>query len=130
MNAPCFPWAGRIVVIAPECMGYRSLSAMALLALVLIIWQRPGFFRSCVLMAGACVLAVLGNLCRIGTLLVVMKFLPDEWYMPVHDVAGFVAILVESVLLSNFCDWLKSRPKSKEQEVKDFRKGKVLVCGS
>lgn len=115
MNGFSFPFAGRIVVIAPECMGYRSLAAMALLAVVLVIWQRPGLFKSLVLLACSSVLAVLGNMCRIGFLLLVMKFLPEDWYAPIHDVAGFVAILVESVILGNICDFLKRKGRDNSE---------------
>lgn len=108
-------------------MGYRSLAAMALLTVFLVIWQRPGFFNSLVLMACSSVLAVLGNVCRIGSLLLAMKFLPDDWYDPIHDVAGFIAILVESTILGNICDYLKRRQKN--ADIKAFKEGKVLVCG-
>lgn len=114
MNGFSYPWCGRIVVIAPECMGYRSLAAMAALAVFLILWQRPGLFRSFVLFASACVLAVLGNLCRIGFLMFAMFALPDEWYAPIHDSAGFAVMLIEALILGSVCDYLKRRQK-KEQ---------------
>lgn len=114
MSGFSFPWCGRIVVIAPECMGYRSLAAMASLAVFLILWQRPGLFRSFVLFASACVLAVLGNLCRIGFLMFSMWALPDKWFGPIHDSAGFAVMLIESLILGSVCDYLKCRQK-KEQ---------------
>lgn len=113
-NGPFFPWAGRIVVIAPECMGYRSLSAMAVLAVVLAIWQRPGLINSFLLLLAGAVLSVIGNVLRIAFLLGCMLVLSDEWYTPIHDVAGFCAIVIEAIILGSFCDWLKRRKRNKE----------------
>lgn len=126
MNGVVIPWAGRIVVIAPECMGYRSMSVMAVLALVLVISRRPGLVKSLALFVSAAVIAVVGNLCRIGCLMLAMWLLPDAWYNPIHDSAGLIAIVIEAIILANVCDWLKSiGTKSKNQSDK-----KEQTCAS
>lgn len=118
INGFSFPWAGRVFVIAPECMGYRSATAMLVLAAGLIVWQRPGIRNSILLLLSAVVLSVVGNLCRLGSLLMCASCFPDSWFAPIHDSAGYVAMIIETVLLGNFSDWLTRRSrKNKNQEV-------------
>lgn len=114
-NGFTFPWAGRIFVIAPECMGYRSMSTMIVLAIALIILKRPGLLKSFVIVGSAGVLSIIGNLCRIGFLLLSASIFPDQWFSPIHDSAGYVVIIIEAVILGNICDWLVHRNKDKER---------------
>jgi len=107
MTGFCFPWQGRIVVIAPECMGFRSLAAMAFLSLFLILWRRPGLMRSLLLAAIGVGLAVIGNLLRIAFLLGVMWLSKsDQLYFVCHDYAGFTLMFVEALILGTICDRL------------------------
>lgn len=107
MTGFCFPWQGRIVVIAPECMGFRSLAAMAFLSLFLILWRRPGLMRSLLLAAIGVGLAVVGNLLRIAFLLGVMWLSKsDQLYFACHDYAGFTFMFVEALILGTICDRL------------------------
>ena len=104
-----FPWAGRIVVIAPECMGLRSFSAMMVFALALAIYHCPGFWRSLALFPAAAAIGVLGNALRILFLLAVMRCFPDSLYLTLHDAAGYAVIVLDVLALAAFCDWLKTR---------------------
>ena len=113
MTGLCFPWQGRIVVIAPECMGFRSLAAMAFLSLFLILWCRPSLLRSILLAAIGAAIAIVGNLLRIAFLLGIMWLSKsDQLYFACHDYAGFTLILIEAILLGKICDRLcrKSTP--------------------
>ena len=117
MNSPWFPFAGRIVVIAPECMGYRSLSAMAFLALFLVLWKRPGLLRSLALVSCAGALAVLGNICRIGFLLAVLKLFDDDAiFNYCHDAAGYVVMIIEALVLASIYDKLCTKTENNTKE--------------
>lgn len=104
MNPMTFEWANRIVVIAPECMGYRSLTALVILGVALAIYNRMNFRRSLMLVGVASLLAIVGNLVRIGTILLVALFDADLAFGPVHDVAGYVTMLLATLALASVTD--------------------------
>ncbi len=111
MNAPFFPWAGRIVVIAPECMGYRSLTALLVLAVFFAVYRRLSFKHSILLFAASGALAVLCNLLRIGSILLLALIAPDFAFGAWHDMAGYLFMLLGVFAMAGFGDWLKGGVK-------------------
>ena len=105
MNPPFFPLGGRIIVIAPECLGYRSLAIMAFLAVFLCVWKRPGILRSIGVLACACGLAVAGNILRIAFLcgLAALR-VGDALFGTCHDMAGYAVMFVEAMILGAIFD--------------------------
>lgn len=105
MNPLYFSFDGRIVVIAPECLGYRSLAIMAFLAVFLCIWKRPGLLRSLGVLASACLLAVIGNVLRISFLCGLAAFnVNDAIFGTCHDMAGYAVMFIEAMLLGSIFD--------------------------
>lgn len=105
MNPLFFSFDGRIVVIAPECLGYRSLAIMAFLAVFLCIWKRPGLLRSLGVLASACLLAVIGNVLRIAFLCGLAALnVNDAIFGTCHDMAGYAVMFIEAMLLGSIFD--------------------------
>lgn len=117
MNPITFELANDLVVITPECLGYRSLSVMVLFGLALAICKRLPFLRSIMLVGTAGLLAIVGNLTRIGIILLVALFDGDIAFGPVHDMAGYVIIVFESIVLASVCDYhVRKSDKRKASE--------------
>ena len=112
MNPVHFPWFGRLVVIAPECMGLRSLTALALIALWLVFRNRRalGFWKSALVLASAALIGFSGNLLRIGVILLVAILFPDFAFGPLHDVIGFLIILADCWILDFIVSKLRGTP--------------------
>lgn len=93
MNAIAFPWFGRIVAITPECMGYRSIIAMSLLAAFCAFANRLSFARSTALLAVAVAIAIVGNVVRLLLILAVAALAPDFGFGVWHDLCGYVVFV-------------------------------------
>lgn len=93
MNAIAFPWFGRIVAITPECMGYRSIIAMSLLAAFCAYANRLTFARSTALLAVAVAIAMVGNVVRLLLILAVAALAPDFGFGVWHDLCGYVVFV-------------------------------------
>lgn len=93
MNAIAFPWFGRIVAITPECMGYRSIIAMSLLAAFCAFANRLSFARATALLAVAVAIAAVGNIVRLLLILAVAALAPDFGFGPWHDLCGYVVFV-------------------------------------
>ena len=93
MNAIAFPWFGRIVAITPECMGYRSIIAMSLLAAFCAFANRLSFARSTALLAVAVAIAMVGNVVRLLLILAVAALAPDFGFGVWHDLCGYVVFV-------------------------------------
>ena len=109
MNAIAFPWFGRIVAITPECMGYRSMIAMSLLAAFCAFANRLSLARSVALLVIALAIAACGNVARILTILAVSAFAPDFGFGPWHDLAGYLVFIVAAVAMFSVADLLGGR---------------------
>lgn len=93
MNAIAFPWFGRIVAITPECMGYRSIIAMSLLAAFCAFANRLSFARATALLAVAVAIAAVGNVVRLLLILAVAALAPDFGFGVWHDLCGYVVFV-------------------------------------
>lgn len=93
MNAIAFPWFGRIVAITPECMGYRSIIAMSLLAAFCAFANRLSFARATALLAVAVAIAIVGNVVRLLLILAVAALAPDYGFGVWHDLCGYVVFV-------------------------------------
>lgn len=93
MNAIAFPWFGRIVAITPECMGYRSIIAMSLLAAFCAFANRLSFARATALLAVAVAIAIVGNVARLLLILAVAALAPDFGFGVWHDLCGYVVFV-------------------------------------
>lgn len=93
MNAIAFPWFGRIVAITPECMGYRSIIAMSLLAAFCAFANRLSFARATALLAVAVAIAIVGNVVRLLLILAVAALAPDFGFGVWHNLCGYVVFV-------------------------------------
>ena len=109
MNAIAFPWFGRIVAITPECMGYRSIIAMSLLAAFCAFANRLSFARATVLLAVAVAIAAVGNVVRLLLILAVAALAPDFGFGVWHDLAGYLVFIVAAVAMFSCADMLGGR---------------------
>lgn len=118
MNPITFEWAGRLVVLAPECMGYRSLSVLFIFAVAMALCKRFNFRRSLMLVGSACLLAIVGNLTRISLILMTAKINGDFAFGPVHDYAGIACTTIATIFLAYVADYIEKykteKPSKKE----------------
>ena len=101
MNAIVFPWFERIVAITPECMGYRSIIAMSLLAAFCAYANRLTFARATALFAVAVAISIVGNVVRMLLILTVAAFAPDFGFGLWHDLCGYVVFVVAVLAMAS-----------------------------
>lgn len=101
MNAIAFPWFGRIVAITPECMGYRSMIAMSILAAFCAFANRLSFARAIALLAVAVAIAIVGNVVRILSILAVSAVAPDFAFGLWHDLCGYVVFVFAALAMAS-----------------------------
>lgn len=106
--SPSILWFGRTVVIHPQCMGYRSLIALFLLAMVCSLRLKKWSERF-KLVALSVPIAVIGNILRIAILLGVCLLLSGTALSMVHDVLGYVIFVVEVNVMANFASRMSWR---------------------
>lgn len=119
MNAIAFPWFERIVAITPECMGYRSIIAMSLLAAFCAYANRLTFTRATVLLAGAVAISIVGNVSRMLLILTVAAFAPDFGFGLWHDLCGYVVFVVAVLAMAS----VASKLALSEQHLIDGKTG-------
>lgn len=119
MNAIAFPWFERIVVIAPECMGYRSIIAMSLLAAFCAYANRLTFARVTALLAVAVAISIVGNVARLLLILTVAAFAPDFGFGLWHDCCGYVVFVVAVLAMAS----VASKLALSEQHLIDGKTG-------
>lgn len=119
MNAIVFPWFERVVAIAPECMGYRSLIALTVLAAFCAYANRLTFTRATVLLAGAVAISIVGNVTRMLLILTVAAFAPDFGFGLWHDLCGYVVFVFAVLAMAS----VASKLALSEQHLIDGKTG-------
>src|SRR5581483_2785865 len=77
--------------IAEGCSGIRSLTAMAMLTAVFVHLTQDKFWKKIVIFGGSIVFAIIGNVGRIFTVILVAKFYDPKIASGIyHDYSGYV----------------------------------------
>jgi len=105
--------------VAGGCSGIRSLTAMTVLAALFVHFTQRGLWKKAVIFVGSLLFALVGNLVRIFTVVLVARFISPKFATSVyHDYSGFiffpVAVLamlgVSNLLNRDWSDWVTPEP--------------------
>ena len=105
--------------VAGGCSGIRSLTAMTVLAALFVHFTQSVFWKKIVIFGGSLVFALLGNLVRIFTVVLVARFIDPKFASSIyHDYSGFiffpVAVLamlgVSNLLNRDWSHWVTPEP--------------------
>jgi exosortase len=80
--------------VAPACSGIRSLIAMTLLSVIYTFLYFDTFWRRAILILCALPFAVLGNIVRLVTVIIVSDAFGQDYGMMIENKFGFVTFLV------------------------------------
>lgn len=102
--------------VAPACSGMRSLIAMSALSVIYAFLNFDTVWRRAVLIAAALPIAVLGNIIRITTVIIVGDVFNHQTGAAIEQKFGFITLLMAVGLLMGL-GWL-IREKSPKPEAK------------
>jgi exosortase len=97
--------------IAEGCSGIRSLMAMTTLTALYVHFTQREWWKKGVIFAGSLVFAVVGNIVRIFTVILVAKFISPTFAAKIyHDYSGFVFFPIAVLAMVGFAhlvnlDW-------------------------
>ena len=113
--------------IADGCSGVHSITAITLLTAVFVHLTQSGFWKKALIFASSAAFAVLGNIARIFSILIVAKFLGSQAATTWHEYAGFISfpmalggMLAFSALLNFNFKQLSSTPPPDEKVSYDY----------
>lgn len=93
-----------IVVVAPQCSGYRSLFGLSMISLLFAADRQLGISRKILLFLGSLALAIACNLLRIVAALCVRHFYTYSIEGLSHSLLGIALMLLELIIL--FCVYI------------------------
>ena len=97
--------------IAEGCSGIRSLMAMTMLTALFIHFTQREWWKKGVIFAGSLVFAVVGNIARIFTVILVAKFISPTFAAKIyHDYSGSIFFPIAVLAMASFAhlvnlDW-------------------------
>jgi exosortase len=83
--------------VAPACSGIRSLIAMSALSVIYTFLYFDSFWRRVTLILCALPMAILGNIVRLTTVIIVAEAFGEDWGAMIENKFGFVTFLVAIV---------------------------------
>jgi len=115
--------------IAEGCSGVRSLTAMTMLTAVYVHLTQDRLWKKLLIFAASLLFAIIGNVGRIFTVLIVAKFISPELAGGlVHDYSGFIFFPIAVLMMTGFSrlvnlpwkDLMKSLVEREERPIADF----------
>jgi len=95
--------------IADGCSGVHSLTAITLLTAVFVHMTQKELWKKVVILASSAVFAILGNVGRIFTIILVAKFAGNKAAASWHEYAGFISFPVALAAMVGFSKLLNIR---------------------
>ena len=100
----CIPWVGGYVFLRTSCLGYRSMIALLVVAIVYAVALRVPFARWPRVVMLAIATAIVGNILRIasvfGIALLHWGFAFGLW----HDISGYIVFMAELAIVARYCE--------------------------
>jgi exosortase len=100
--------------VAPACSGMRSLVAMSALAVIYAFLNFDSVWRRAVLIAFALPLALLGNIIRITTVIIVGDVVNQQAAVAIEQKFGFVTFVIAMGLLMALGWIIREKPANSE----------------
>jgi len=95
--------------IADGCSGVHSLTAITLLTAVFVHVTQKELWKKVVILASAAVFAILGNVGRIFTIILVAKFAGTKAAASWHEYAGFISFPIAMAAMVGFSKLMNIR---------------------
>ena len=114
-------------LIAEGCSGVRSIAAMAMISAIYVHLTQDKLWKKIAIFAFSIVFAIIGNIGRIFTVVLVAKFINPTWASGIyHDYSGYVffpiallAMLAFSKLINlNWRQWFEKKRYLERDDVK------------
>lgn len=104
-----FEWFGGVILVLPQCMGYRSLVALAAISVLCGFLHLSRWRDVAKLVMLSVLIAVTGNLLRIAVIMCMCAVSYELAFEVVHETIGYAIFVVEVLVLAAIAERMKKK---------------------